>query len=73
MPGSAPAAVLMAAMIIRGVQPGPMQMTTQPQFVFDVVAITLLATLAILVLGLPMVRPQGQAAKRRFARSRGYA
>ena len=57
VPGSAPAAVLMAAMIIHGVQPGPMLMTTQPQFVYDVVAITLAATLAILVFGLVMVRP----------------
>jgi putative tricarboxylic transport membrane protein len=57
IPGSAPAAVLMAAMIIHGVQPGPMLMTTQPQFMFDVVAITLVATLAILVFGLVMVRP----------------
>jgi TctA family transporter len=57
VPGLAPAAVLMAAMIIHGVQPGPMLMTTQPQFVFDVVAITLIATLAILVFGLVMVRP----------------
>ncbi len=57
IPGSAPSAVLMAAMIIHGVQPGPMLMTTQPQFVFDVVGITLVATLAILVFGLVMVRP----------------
>jgi putative tricarboxylic transport membrane protein len=57
IPGSAPAAVLMAAMIIHGVQPGPMLMTTQPQFVYDVVAITLVATLAILVFGLVLVRP----------------
>jgi putative tricarboxylic transport membrane protein len=57
IPGSAPAAVLMAAMIIHGVQPGPMLMTTQPQFVYDVVAITLVATLAILLFGLIMVRP----------------
>ena len=57
VPGSAPAAVLMAAMIIHGVQPGPMLMTVQPQFVYDVVAITLAATLAILVFGLVMVRP----------------
>jgi putative tricarboxylic transport membrane protein len=52
-----PALVLMAAMIIHGVQPGPMLMTAQPQFVYDVVAITLVATLAILVFGLVMVRP----------------
>ncbi len=57
IPGSAPAAVLMAAMIIHGVQPGPMLMTSQPQFVYDVVAITLFATLAILVFGLVLVRP----------------
>jgi putative tricarboxylic transport membrane protein len=57
IPGSAPAAVLMAAMIIHGVQPGPMLMVTQPQFVYDVVTMTLFATLAILFFGLFMVRP----------------
>jgi putative tricarboxylic transport membrane protein len=57
IPGSAPAAVLMAAMIIHGAQPGPMLMVNQPQFVYDVVAITLVATLAILVFGLVLVRP----------------
>ena len=57
IPGSAPAAVLMAAMIIHGVQPGPMLMVNQPQFVYDVVTMTLFATLGILVFGLFMVRP----------------
>jgi len=57
VPGSAPAAVLMAAMIIHGVQPGPMLMVNQPQFAYDVVAITLVATLSILVFGLIMVKP----------------
>jgi putative tricarboxylic transport membrane protein len=57
IPGSAPAAVLMAAMIIHGVQPGPMLMVNQPQFAYDVVAITLIATLCILIFGLVMVRP----------------
>jgi len=57
IPGSAPAAVLMAAMIIHGVQPGPMLMVNQPQFVYDVVAMTLLATLGILFYGLFMVKP----------------
>jgi putative tricarboxylic transport membrane protein len=57
VPGSAPAAVLMAAMIIHGVQPGPMLMVNQPQFAYDVVAITLAASLAILVFGLCLVRP----------------
>ena len=57
IPGSAPAAVLMAAMIIHGAQPGPMLMVNQPQFIYDVVGITLLATLAILLFGLVLVRP----------------
>jgi putative tricarboxylic transport membrane protein len=57
IPGSAPSAVLMAAMIIHGVQPGPMLMVTQPQFVYDVVAMTLLATLGMLFFGLFLVRP----------------
>ena len=57
IPGSAPAAVLMAAMIIHGAQPGPMLMINQPQFIYDVVGITLVATLAMLVFGLMLVRP----------------
>jgi putative tricarboxylic transport membrane protein len=57
IPGSAPAAVLMAAMIIHGAQPGPMLMVNQPQFIYDVVGITLVATLAILLFGLVLVRP----------------
>jgi putative tricarboxylic transport membrane protein len=57
IPGSAPAAMLMAAMIIHGAQPGPMLMINQPQFVYDVVGIALAATLCILVFGLVLVRP----------------
>jgi putative tricarboxylic transport membrane protein len=57
VPGSAPAAVLMAAMIIHGVQPGPMLMVNQPQFAYDVVAIAFIASLCILFFGLVMVRP----------------
>jgi putative tricarboxylic transport membrane protein len=37
IPGSAPSAVLMAAMIIHGAQPGPMLMVSQPQYVYDIV------------------------------------
>jgi putative tricarboxylic transport membrane protein len=57
IPGSAPAAVLMSAMIIHGAQPGPMLMVNQPQYIYDVVGITLAATLCILVFGLVLVRP----------------
>ncbi|VTU37982.1 Tripartite tricarboxylate transporter TctA family protein [Variovorax sp. PBS-H4] len=57
IPGSAPSAVLMAAMIIHGIQPGPMLMIKTPHFVYDVVAMTTLATLSILFFGLFLVRP----------------
>jgi putative tricarboxylic transport membrane protein len=57
IPGSAPSAVLMAAMIIHGIQPGPMMLIEHPQFVYDVVAMTTLATFSILLFGLFMVRP----------------
>jgi putative tricarboxylic transport membrane protein len=57
IPGSAPSAVLMAAMIIHGIQPGPMLMIKTPHFIYDVVAMTTLATLSILFFGLFLVRP----------------
>jgi putative tricarboxylic transport membrane protein len=57
IPGSAPSAVLMAAMIIHGIQPGPMMMIEHPQFVYDVVAMTSLATISILIFGLFLVKP----------------
>jgi putative tricarboxylic transport membrane protein len=57
IPGSAPSAVLMAAMIIHGIQPGPMLMIQHPQFIYDVVAMTTLAMISILIFGLFLVRP----------------
>ena len=56
IPGSAPAAVLMAAMLIHGVKPGPMIMVESPQFVYDVVAMMLIATLGILLYGLTLTK-----------------
>lgn len=56
VPGSAPAAVLLAAMLIHGVRPGPLIMVENPQFVYDVVAMMLFATLGILVWGLSFTR-----------------
>jgi putative tricarboxylic transport membrane protein len=57
IPGSAPSAVLMAAMIIHGIQPGPMLMIEHPQFIYEVVAMTSLASITILLFGLFGVRP----------------
>jgi putative tricarboxylic transport membrane protein len=57
VPGSAPAAVLLGAMLIHGVHPGPMIMQEAPTFVSEVVAMVLLATVAMFVLGMTLVRP----------------
>ena len=56
IPGSAPAAVLMAAMIIHGVKPGPLIMVENPQFVYDIVAMMLFATIGILIYGLVLTK-----------------
>src|SRR5262249_45011935 len=57
IPGSAPAAVLMGAMVIPRVQPGPMLMVTQPPFAYARGGVTRVAPLCILIFGLVMVRP----------------
>jgi putative tricarboxylic transport membrane protein len=57
VPGSAPATVLMAAMLIHGVNPGPLIMVENPQFVYEVVAMMFLASVGILIYGLTLTRP----------------
>jgi putative tricarboxylic transport membrane protein len=57
VPGSAPSAVLLAAMFIHGVRPGPLIMIEFPSFVYQVVAMILYASFAILILGLALARP----------------
>jgi len=56
IPGSAPAAVLLAAMFIHGLRPGPLIMVESPQFVYQVVAMVFFATLAILIYGVGLSR-----------------
>ncbi|WP_297855920.1 tripartite tricarboxylate transporter permease [Elioraea sp.] len=57
VPGSAPAAVLLAAMMIHGLNPGPMLIVTAPHFIYRVVAMLVLADMAKLLFGLFLVRP----------------
>lgn len=57
VPGSAPTAVLLAAMMIHGLNPGPMLIVTAPHFIYRVVAMLVLADMAKLVFGLFLVRP----------------
>ena len=56
VPGSPPAAVLMAAMWLHGMRPGPLLMVETPNYVYEVSAMFILASFAMLVLGLAMVR-----------------
>ena len=62
IPGSAPAAVLLAAMFIHGIRPGPLIMIEFPNFVYSVVAMVMFASSAMLVLGLAMVKTADQGA-----------
>jgi putative tricarboxylic transport membrane protein len=56
LPGSAAAAVLIAAMYIHGIRPGPMLMVENAPFLYQVVAMLLLATLANLIFGLSLTK-----------------
>jgi putative tricarboxylic transport membrane protein len=57
VPGSAPAAVLMAAMLIHNLNPGPNLMLQTPEFFYQIVAMLLIADMAKLFFGLTLVRP----------------
>ena len=57
VPGSAPAAVLMAAMMIHGLNPGPMLAITAPQFIYQIVAMLVIADVVKMFYGLVLVRP----------------
>jgi putative tricarboxylic transport membrane protein len=66
VPGSAPAAVLMAAMLIHGVRPGPLIMVEAPQFVYDVITMMLFASVGILIYGLTLTRFLVQILRARY-------
>ena len=56
VPGSAPAAVLLAAFFMHGYRPGPLLMTESPDFVYNVCAYLLCASIAMWVLALGMAK-----------------
>jgi len=56
VPGSPPAAVLLAAMWLHGMRPGPLLIIEAPNYIYEVSAMFFLASLAMLILGLSMVR-----------------
>ncbi len=57
VPGSAPAAVLLAALFIHGIRPGPLIMIEFPSFVFEVVAMVTFAAAAVMIFGIALTRP----------------
>ncbi len=57
IPGSAPAAVLLAALFIHGVRPGPLIMIENPSYIFQVTAMIFYATIAILLYGYLLTKP----------------
>lgn len=57
IPGSAPAAVLLAALTIHNLRPGPMLVAEQPEVVGQIIAISMLSTLAVFILSLLWVKP----------------
>jgi len=56
VPGSPPAAVLLAAMWLHGMRPGPLLVIEAPNYIYEVSAMFLLASVAMLILGLSLVR-----------------
>src|SRR6187401_732351 len=55
IPGNAVMALMVGAMMIQGVQPGPQVMTAQPQLFWGVIASMWLGNLMLIVLNLPMI------------------
>jgi len=58
VPGSAPAAVLLAAMWLHGVRPGPLLMLEFPNYIWEVTAMMIMASFASLIISLAFVRGQ---------------
>lgn len=57
IPGSAPAAVLLAALWLHNVRPGPLIMIENPGYIYEFSAMFFYATVAMLLLGLLIVKP----------------
>jgi putative tricarboxylic transport membrane protein len=56
IPGSPPAAMLLGALMLHGVQPGPMITFEHPTFIMEVAAILLLASMAMFVSGMLLAK-----------------
>ncbi len=57
IPGSPPAAVLLAALLLHDVRPGPLLLIENPMYMYQFAGMFFLATIAMFVLGLLIVKP----------------
>jgi putative tricarboxylic transport membrane protein len=57
IPGSPPAAVLLAALLLHDVRPGPLLFIENPMYAYRFTGMFLLATVAMFVLGILIVKP----------------
>ncbi len=55
LPGNASTSVMLAALLLYGVQPGPLLFTDHPEIAWPVIASLYLGTLVLLVLNLPLI------------------
>ena len=55
IPGSGTTAIMLGALIMFGLQPGPLLFTTQPEFVWGLIASMYIGNIMLLVLNLPLV------------------
>lgn len=56
IPGSAPAAMLLGALMLHGVTPGPGLTTEKPEFLISVISILILATIAMYINGIVLAK-----------------
>lgn len=63
VPGSPPAAVLLGALYLHGIRPGPMLNFEFPRFIYEMSAILILASVALLICGLLISRAMVTALK----------
>ncbi len=56
VPGSPPAAMLLGALMLHGIRPGPMLTFDHPHFIIDITAILLLASIAMWIAGMLLAK-----------------
>lgn len=61
IPGDAPSAVLIGALLIHGIQPGPLLFRDKTAFVYTIVVLMLLAAVLVTLVGLAAAKPLARA------------